>query len=31
VEIPPYQGDLLVRGSEPLQKTKDGRLTRAVI
>jgi NADH-quinone oxidoreductase subunit G len=31
VEIPPYQGDVLVRGSEPLQKTKDGRLTRAVI
>ena len=31
VEIPPYQSDLLVRGSEPLQKTKDGRLTRAVL
>ncbi|HEY2464876.1 MAG TPA: NADH-quinone oxidoreductase subunit NuoG [Steroidobacteraceae bacterium] len=31
VEIPPYQSDVLVRGSEPLQKTKDGRLTRAVI
>jgi len=31
VDIPPYQGDLLVRGSEPLQKTKDGRLTRAVL
>ena len=31
VEIPPYQTDVLVRGSEPLQKTKDGRLTRAVI
>jgi NADH-quinone oxidoreductase subunit G len=31
VEIPPYQSDLLVRGSEPLQKTKDGRQTRAVI
>jgi NADH-quinone oxidoreductase subunit G len=31
MEIPPYQTDLLVRGSEPLQKTKDGRLTRAVI
>jgi NADH-quinone oxidoreductase subunit G len=31
VEIPPYQCDVLVRGSEPLQKTKDGRLTRAVI
>jgi NADH-quinone oxidoreductase subunit G len=31
LEIPPYQTDLLVRGSEPLQKTKDGRLTRAVL
>ena len=31
VEIPPYQSDLLVRGSEPLQKTKDGRLTRSVL
>jgi NADH-quinone oxidoreductase subunit G len=31
VDIPPYQGDVLVRGSEPLQKTKDGRLTRSVI
>jgi hypothetical protein len=31
VDIPPYQTDVLVRGSEPLQKTKDGRLTRAVI
>jgi NADH-quinone oxidoreductase subunit G len=31
VQIPPYQSDLLVRGSEPLQKTKDGRLTRAVL
>jgi NADH-quinone oxidoreductase subunit G len=31
MEIPPYQTDLLVRGSEPLQKTKDGRLTRAVL
>jgi NADH-quinone oxidoreductase subunit G len=31
VDIPPYQSDLLVRGSEPLQKTKDGRLTRAVL
>jgi NADH-quinone oxidoreductase subunit G len=31
VDIPPYQSDVLVRGSEPLQKTKDGRLTRAVI
>jgi NADH-quinone oxidoreductase subunit G len=31
VQIPPYQGDVLVRGSEPLQKTKDGRLTRAVL
>jgi NADH-quinone oxidoreductase subunit G len=31
VDIPPYQGDVLVRGSEPLQKTKDGRMTRSVI
>jgi NADH-quinone oxidoreductase subunit G len=31
VDIPPYQGDVLVRGSEPLQKTKDGRMTRFVI
>jgi NADH-quinone oxidoreductase subunit G len=31
VEIPPYQSDVLVRGSEPLQKTKDGRMTRSVI
>ncbi|MDP9009700.1 MAG: NADH-quinone oxidoreductase subunit NuoG [Pseudomonadota bacterium] len=30
-DIPPYQSDVLVRGSEPLQKTKDGRLTRSVI
>jgi NADH-quinone oxidoreductase subunit G len=31
VEIPPYQSDALVRGSEALSKTKDGRMTRAVI
>jgi NADH-quinone oxidoreductase subunit G len=31
VDIPPYQGDALVRGSEPLSKTKDGRLARTVI
>jgi hypothetical protein len=31
VDIPPYQGEVLVRGSEPLQKTKDGRMTRSVI
>jgi len=31
VDIPPYQSDVLVRGSEPLSKTKDGRLTRAVM
>ncbi len=31
VDVPPYQSDVLVRGSEPLQKTKDGRLSRAVI
>ena len=28
VDIPPYQIDVLVRGSEPLAKTKDGRLAR---
>jgi NADH-quinone oxidoreductase subunit G len=31
VDIPPYQSDVLVRGSDPLQKTKDGRMTRSVI
>jgi NADH-quinone oxidoreductase subunit G len=31
VDIPPYQSDMLVRGSEPLQRTKDGRMTRSVI
>src|SRR5882757_4284467 len=31
VDIPPYQSDMLARGSEPLQKTKDGRMTRSVI
>jgi NADH-quinone oxidoreductase subunit G len=31
VDIPPYQSDALVRGSEALSKTKDGRMTRAVI
>ena len=31
VDIPPYQGDVLVRGSEALAKTKDGRMTRDVI
>ena len=31
VDIPPYQIDVLVRGSESLAKTKDGRMTRAVI
>jgi NADH-quinone oxidoreductase subunit G len=31
VDIPPYQSDALVRGSEALSKTKDGRLTRTVI
>ncbi len=28
VDIPPYQGDVLVRGSEALSKTKDGRAAR---
>ncbi|HEV7611502.1 MAG TPA: NADH-quinone oxidoreductase subunit NuoG [Steroidobacteraceae bacterium] len=31
VDIPPYQGDVLVRGSEALAKTKDGRMARTVI
>jgi NADH-quinone oxidoreductase subunit G len=31
VDIPPYQVDILVRGSESLAKTKDGHLARAVI
>jgi NADH-quinone oxidoreductase subunit G len=30
LDIPPYQGDVLVRGSEALAKTKDGRVARAV-
>jgi len=31
IDIPPYQSDVLVRGSEPLSKTKDGRMTRATL
>ena len=31
VDIPPYQVDVLVRGSESLAKTKDGREARAVL
>jgi NADH-quinone oxidoreductase subunit G len=31
VDIPPYQSDALVRGSDALSKTKDGRMSRAVI
>jgi NADH-quinone oxidoreductase subunit G len=31
VDIPPYQSDVLVRGSEALAKTKDGRMARTVI
>jgi NADH-quinone oxidoreductase subunit G len=31
VDIPPYQGDALVRGSEALSKTRDGRMARIVI
>ncbi|MGC1523865.1 MAG: NADH-quinone oxidoreductase subunit NuoG [Steroidobacteraceae bacterium] len=31
VDIPPYQVDALVRGSEALSKTKDGRMARLVI
>ena len=29
--IPPYQGDVLVRASEALGKTKDGHMTREVL
>jgi NADH-quinone oxidoreductase subunit G len=29
LDIPPYQGDVLVRGSEALAKTKDGRAARS--
>ncbi len=31
VDIPPYQVDVLVRGSESLAKTKDGRAARTVL
>ncbi|MGA2189963.1 MAG: NADH-quinone oxidoreductase subunit NuoG [Steroidobacteraceae bacterium] len=31
VDLPPYQGDVLVRGSEALAKTKDGHVTREVM
>jgi NADH-quinone oxidoreductase subunit G len=31
VDIPPYQIDVLVRGSESLAKTRDGRMARAVL
>jgi NADH-quinone oxidoreductase subunit G len=31
VDIPPYQCDALVRGSEALSKTKDGRMARTVL
>ena len=31
ISAPPYQSDALVRGSEPLSKTKDGRMARTVI
>ena len=31
VDIPPYQIDVLVRGSESLAKTKDGREARVVL
>jgi len=31
VDIPIYQGDVLVRGSEALGKTKDGHAARNVI
>ena len=31
VDIPPYQSDALLRGSDALSKTKDGRMARTVI
>jgi hypothetical protein len=31
LDIPPYQVDVLVRGSEALSKTKDGHAARTVI
>ena len=31
IDIPPYQVDVLARGSEALSKTKDGRMTRTVL
>jgi NADH-quinone oxidoreductase subunit G len=31
VDVPPYQVDVLVRGSEALSKTVDGRMARSVI
>jgi hypothetical protein len=31
VDIPPYQIDVLVRGSEALGKTKDGQAARELI
>jgi len=31
IDLPPYQGDVLVRGSEALGKTRDGRLARVVL
>ncbi len=31
VDSPPYQGDMLVRGSEALGKTKDGHVARSVL
>jgi NADH-quinone oxidoreductase subunit G len=31
IDVPPYQGDALVRGSESLGKTRDGQLARVVV
>ncbi|MDP9083856.1 MAG: NADH-quinone oxidoreductase subunit NuoG [Pseudomonadota bacterium] len=31
VDLPPYESDVLVRRSEALSKTKDGRMTRTVL
>jgi len=31
IDVPPYQGDALVRGSQALGKTRDGQLARVVL
>ncbi len=31
IDLPPYQGDVLVRGSDALSKTRDGQMSREVL